>query len=96
MGYDSLRVLRFQQQKAKGIIPANAKLPPRLSSIKPWIQLTAEEKKIESRKMELYAAMVDNLDKHIGQLIQFLKEAKQLDNTLIVFMSDNGAAAEDF
>ena len=96
MGYDSLRVLRFQHQKAMGVIPANAKLPPRLSTIKPWKQLTAEEKKIESKKMELYAAMVDNLDKHVGELIQFLKDLNQLDNTLIVFMSDNGAAAEDF
>ena len=96
MGYDSLRVLRFQHQKAMGIIPANSKLPPRLNSIKRWRLLTAEEKKIESRKMELYAAMVDNLDKNIGELIQFLKDSKQLDNTLIIFMSDNGAAAEDF
>ena len=96
MGYDSLRMLRFQQQKMKGIIPADAKLPPRLNSIKPWIELTATEKKIEARKMELYAAMVENLDQHIGQLIQFLKDSKQFDNTLIVFMSDNGAAGEDF
>jgi arylsulfatase len=46
--------------------------------------------------MELYAAMVDNLDKHIGQLMQFLRDSKQLENTLVIFMSDNGAAAEDF
>jgi arylsulfatase A-like enzyme len=96
IGYDSLRVIRFNHQKAMGIIPANATLPPRNSRIKLWTQLSVEEKKIESRKMELYAAMVDNLDKHIGQLIQFLKDTKQFDNTLIVFMSDNGAAAEDF
>jgi len=96
MGYDSLRVIRFNQQKKIGIIPSNATLPPRTSSIKPWTQLSAEEKKIESRKMELYAAMVDNLDVHIGQLIQYLKESNQFDNTIIVFMSDNGAAAEDF
>jgi arylsulfatase A-like enzyme len=96
MGYDSLRVLRFQQQQKKGIIPADAKLPPRLESIKPWNGLTTTEKKIECRKMELYAAMVENLDQHIGQLIQYLKDSKRFDNTLIVFMSDNGAAAEDF
>jgi len=78
------------------VFPSNATLPPRTSSIKPWTALSAEEKKIESRKMELYAAMVDNLDVHIGQLIQYLEESKQLDNTFIVFMSDNGAAAEDF
>ena len=96
MGYDLLREMRFNKGKAKGIIPANSKLPPRENSIKAWKQLTAEEKKIESRKMELYAAMVENLDEHIGQVIQYLKKSNQLDNTLIVFMSDNGAAAEDF
>ena len=96
MGYDSLRVIRFNQQKTMGIIPSKATLPPRTSSIKPWTQLSAEEKKIESRKMELYAAMVDNLDYHIGKVIQYLKESNQLDNTIIVFLSDNGAAGEDF
>lgn len=96
MGYDSLKVIRFNQQKKMGIIPPRATLPPRDSSIRPWIELSAEEKKMESRKMELYAAMVDNLDHHIGQLLQYLEESKQLDNTIIVFMSDNGAAAEDF
>ena len=96
IGYDSLRIIRFNKQKAMGIVPANAVPGPRNPAIKLWIELSAEEKKIESRKMELYAAMVDNLDVHIGQLIQFLKDSKQFDNTLIVFMADNGAAAEDF
>jgi arylsulfatase len=96
IGYDSLRSIRFQSQKKKGIIAANAQLPPRWENIKPWNELTQEEKKIEERKMELYAAMVDNLDEHIGKVIEFLKKRNQLDNTLIVFMSDNGASAEDF
>ena len=96
IGYDSLRVMRFNKQKAIGIVPANAVLGPRNPAIKLWIQLSPEEKKIESRKMELYAAMVDNLDEHIGRLLQVLKDSKQFDNTVIIFMSDNGAAAEDF
>jgi len=96
IGYDSLRVIRFNQQKKMGIIPSHATLPPRTSWIKPWIQLSTEEKKIESRKMELYAAMVEHLDHDIGRMIEFLKASKQFDHTLIVFMSDNGAAAEDF
>ena len=96
IGYDSLRVVRFLHQKKLGIIPAKAVLPQRLNSIKLWIELSAEEKKIESRKMELYAAMVDNLDKHIGRIIKCLKDSKEFDNTIIIFMSDNGAAAEDF
>ena len=96
MGYDSLRVLRFESLKEAGMIPTQAKLPPRLDHIKPWNELTADEKKTESRKMELYAAMVDNLDYHVGRLIQFLKIEGLYDNTIIIFMSDNGAAPNDF
>jgi arylsulfatase A-like enzyme len=96
MGYDSLRVIRFNNQKAMGIIPSSSVLRPRDPAVKPWTSLSTEEKKTESRKMELYAAMVENLDEHIGQLIQFLRDSKLLNNTLIVFMSDNGAAGEDF
>jgi arylsulfatase A-like enzyme len=96
MGYDSLRLIRFNRQKAMGILPASYLLRPGNPKIKPWKDLSTEEKRIESRKMEIYAAMVENLDDHIGQLIQFLKDSKQLDNTMIVFMSDNGAAGEDF
>ena len=96
MGYDSLRIIRFASQKASGILPENAVLRERNPDIRPWTELSPEEKKSESRKMELYAAMVENLDDHIGQLIQFLKKSGLLDNTVIIFMSDNGAAGEDF
>lgn len=96
MGYDSLRALRFRSLQQAGIISKNLALPPRLASIKPWASLTAEEKRIESRKMELYAAMVDHLDQQVGRLVEFLKKNGWYENTLIVFMSDNGAGAEDF
>ena len=96
MGYDSLRANRFRSLKRAGIIPEESKLPPPLATIRPWTTLTGDERKVESRKMELYAAMVDNLDFHVGRLIQFLKDEGLYDNTLIVFMSDNGAAGEDF
>jgi arylsulfatase A-like enzyme len=96
MGYDSLRTSRFVRQKAAGIIPENAVLRKRNPAVRPWSDLSAEEKKSECRKMEIYAAMVENLDDHIGQLIQFLSKSGLLDNTVIVFMSDNGAAGEDF
>lgn len=96
MGYDSLRVIRFGSQKAAGIVPEKAVLRNRNPKIRPWTELSTEEKKSESRKMEIYAAMVENLDDHIGQLIQFLRKSGVLDNTVIVFMSDNGASGEDF
>lgn len=96
MGYDVLREMRFESLKNAGIIPETSTLPPRNDAITPWVDLSAEEKRIESRKMELYAAMVENLDDNVGRLLEYLKSNGLYDNTLIVFMSDNGAAAEDF
>ncbi len=95
-GYDSLRERRFESLKQANIISPESKLPPRNEAIRPWEELTPAEQRKESRKMELYAAMVDNLDDHVGRLIEYLKTEGLYDNTLIVFMSDNGAAAEDF
>ncbi len=95
-GYDALRERRFESLQRAGIIPATSTLPPRLESIHAWSELSEEEKKREARKMELYAAMVENLDFHVGRLLHHLDKRNLSDNTLIVFMSDNGAAAEDF
>ena len=95
-GYDALRERNFETLKAAGIVPAESQLPPRNDAITPWDSLSGEEQRRESRKMELYAAMVENLDAHVGRLVDYLKETGQYDNTLIVFMSDNGAAGEDF
>jgi arylsulfatase len=53
--------------------------------------LSDEEKKIETRKMEIYAAMVSDLDTYIGKFIDYLKSINEYDNTFIMFMSDNGA-----
>ncbi len=95
-GYDALRERRFESLKEAGIIPLESTLPPRNETIRPWEDLSPEERRRESRKMELYAAMLDNLDDQIGRLIEYLKANDIYENTLIVFMSDNGAAAEDF
>ena len=96
MGYDRLRELRFESLKRAGIIPAESRLPPRNPAIRPFTELSAIEQRREARKMELYAAMVDNLDRHVGRLLDYLRANDLYDDTLIVFMSDNGAAAEDF
>jgi len=95
-GYDKLRVKRFESTKIKGIIPEHSKLPPRLETVIDWDQLGPDEKRVESKKMELYAAMVDNLDFHVGRMIDSLKAFGLYENTLIIFMSDNGAAGGDF
>lgn len=95
-GYDALRERRFHSLQEAGIIPLSSELPPRNDAITPWEDLTPDEQRRESRKMELYAAMVDNLDDHVGRLLEYLKANDLYENTIIVFMSDNGAAAEDF
>ena len=95
-GYDALRERRFDSLQEAGIIPLSSELPPRNDAITPWENLTSDERRRESRKMELYAAMVDNLDDHVGRLLEYLKSNDLYENTIIVFMSDNGAAAEDF
>jgi len=96
LGYEQLREQNFASLKAAGIIPTSSALPPGNEGVTPWEELTPEQQRIESRKMELYAAMVSNLDHHVGRLVEYLKAHDLYDNTLIVFMSDNGAAAEDF
>ncbi len=95
-GYEKLKERRLESLKNAGMIPKDAVLPPNHERVKPWDSLSSGEKKKESRKMELYAGMVDNLDENIGRILQYLKEIGQYENTIIVFMSDNGAAAEDF
>ena len=66
--------------------------PPYITS---WQELSADEQKVEARKMELYAAMVENLDRNIGRVINHLKETGEYENTFIMFMSDNGAEGND-
>jgi arylsulfatase len=95
-GYDQLREQRFESLKVAGIIPPSSELPPRNDEITLWSDLSPEEQRVESRKMELYAAMVNNLDDHVGRLVGYLKAHDLYDKTLIIFMSDNGAAGEDF
>ncbi len=95
-GYDVLREERFASLKEAGIIPIDSELPPRNDAVTPWDDLSADDQKRESRKMELYAAMVDNLDDHVGRLLDHLKANGEFENTIVIFMSDNGAAGEDF
>ncbi len=90
-GYETLREKRFEQLKAKGLIPASHQLPPFPKVISRWADLSPEEQKNQSRDMETYAAMIDYLDEQIGRIIQWLETNNQLDNTFIVFISDNGA-----
>jgi len=90
-GYEKLRENRVQHIKELGLIPKEAKVPAMNKTVKPWDSLTEEEKVYESRKMEVYAGMVENIDYHIGRMLDFLADVKELDNTIILFSSDNGS-----
>ena len=94
MGYDRLRELNFERLKAAGIVPPDSNLPPRNPDIMPFDDLSADRQRRDTRSMELYAAMVENLDRHVGRLFDYFRDNGLYDDTLIVFMSDNGAAAD--
>lgn len=90
-GYEAIRAERFERQKALGIVPKNLELPPASSLWPKWKGLTDAQKKQEAKRMAIYAAMVDLLDQNVGKVVRQLKESGQYDNTVIIFISDNGA-----
>lgn len=94
-GYEKIRHLRLQRMEELGLFPKNIRLPVNNPEGMSWDDLSAEEKRYESRTMEVYAAMVDLLDEQVGRLLSHLDATGQLDNTFIFFMSDNGAQGKD-
>jgi arylsulfatase A-like enzyme len=90
-GYDVIRERRFARMKELGMIPADAAEPRLNANYKPWNELSAERQAQEVAVMEAYAAMVERMDAEIGRLKDRLEALGELDNTLILFMSDNGA-----
>lgn len=94
-GWDAFRENVFKRQKALGTVPGNGILPERNPHIKAWNKLSADEKKLYARYMEVYAGYLTYTDYEIGRLINHLKEIGQLDNTLIfAIIGDNGASKE--
>ena len=90
-GWDALREQRFQALKDLGIVSEDTRPFPRLDSVKAWDELTPQQRKEAARDMEVYAAMIDYLDGQIKRIIDHLKATGEYDNTMIVFISDNGA-----
>jgi arylsulfatase A-like enzyme len=93
-GWDVYREKVFKKQKRLGIIPDDCKLPENDYIAPKWDTLTEKEKCIFPRYMEVYAGFVSHTDAQIGRVVDYLKKIGQYDNTIIVFMSDNGASAE--
>lgn len=94
IGYDRLRAQRLARQKTLGISRADTRGAPRKQGIPAWDSLSPGEQRLSARKMEIYAGIVENMDHHIGRLLEYLRSNGELENTLVIFMSDNGAAAE--
>ncbi|AJR03725.1 arylsulfatase [Siansivirga zeaxanthinifaciens] len=93
-GWDVLRKKRFEKMKKLGIIPENTLLSEKDPDIPDWETLTESEKIEMDKRMAIYAAQIDCMDQGIGQIISTLKKHKQLDNTVIMFVSDNGGCLQ--
>jgi len=91
-GYEATRSARLEKLKQLGIIDENFKTGEVTGEFSRWEALSDLERRTSARKMELYAAMVENLDHHVDRVFAYLKKTGQFDNTLIIFMSDNGAS----
>ena len=84
----------FARQKELGVVPADAELSRHDPDVKPWDECSSDERKLYARMMEVFAGFLEHTDHHIGRLLDFLKMTGQLDNTLIMLISDNGASSE--
>ena len=94
-GWDVMREETLARQIKLGVVPPGTKLAPKPEAIKDWSALSADEKKLFARQMEVYAGFGEYTDTEIGRLIDAIGDTGQLDNTLVVYiMGDNGTSAE--
>jgi arylsulfatase len=94
-GWDKVREETLARQIRLGIVPANTQLTKRPDQIPAWDSLSADQKRLYGRMMEVYAGALSHADNQIGRLLDAVQESGQLDNTLVIFiMGDNGASAE--
>ncbi|CUS03289.2 Arylsulfatase A family protein [Candidatus Promineifilum breve] len=93
-GWDAYRQKVFARQKELGIIPADTVLSRHDPDVQEWDALSADERRLYARMMEVFAGFLEHTDHYIGELIAFLKEMGEYENTLIMVISDNGASSE--
>jgi arylsulfatase A-like enzyme len=103
-GYEAYREWVLPRMIAKGLLPKGTQLTPlnplpedvanKGDFVRPWSSLRADEKKLFSRLMEVYAAFSEYTDAQVGRIIDYLKESGQLDNTIVIYAADNGASGE--
>ncbi len=93
-GWDVYRERVFEQQKKLGLVPADTVLSHHDPDVQDWNSLSADERRLYARMMEVFAGFLEHTDHYLGELIEFLKELGEYDNTLIMLVSDNGSSAE--
>jgi arylsulfatase A-like enzyme len=93
-GWEHYREKVFDRQKALGIMPADAELSRHDPDVPDWDSLPPEARRLSSRMMEVFAGFLSHTDHHLGRLLDFLRELDELDNTIVMVVSDNGASAE--
>ncbi len=90
-GYDSIRTRRLERMKELGLVPDSLEPNPGSGLFPMWEELDDEQRAEQARKMEIYAAMIENADYNIGRVLDLLRRKGEYEDTLIVFISDNGA-----
>ncbi|MFK8021582.1 MAG: sulfatase-like hydrolase/transferase, partial [Pseudomonadales bacterium] len=91
-GWDALRQQRLESAVALGIVPEGTAMA-RMNTTADWDALNEEQRRYQSKRMAVYAGMIEAMDFHIGRLINYLKQTGQYDNTIFIFTSDNGNEA---
>lgn len=94
IGWDALREKRFAKQKELGIVPRDAKLSPRDPEARAWADVPETERDEWDQRMAVHAAMIDRMDQGIGRILEEVRKLGAAENTLVMFLSDNGASAE--
>ena len=94
VGWDTLREQRFQRQQQLGVLPEGAKLSPRDPNAPSWESVPDQDRNLWDLKMATYAAMIDRMDSNIGRILDQLEKSGKDNNTLIFFLSDNGACED--
>ena len=90
-GYEVLKAQRTAAAKRLGLVSDTAGMPKRHRMLEAWDSLGEEEQALNSRAMEVYAGMINNVDYHVGRVVKFLNDIGEYENTVVIFMSDNGA-----
>lgn len=93
-GWGAYRVKVLARQKQLGVVPEGTELSRHDPDVRPWVSCSPDERRLYARMMEVFAGFLSHTDHHIGRLIDFLRSIGELDNTLIMAISDNGASAE--